>query len=110
MLDEKKKYEIGNRIRDFRILNRFTQAEFAESIDISINFLSEIENGKKGMSYETLYSLCKNHSVSADYILFGEPTKDDDYTVIVEIANRLDNVQLSKLINYLNALSDLRSM
>ena len=110
MLDEKTKYEIGNRIRDFRILNRLTQAEFAESIDISINFLSEIENGKKGMSYETLYSLCKVHSVSADYILFGDPSEQDNYTTIVEVANNLNNNQLTRLITYLQALLDLRTM
>lgn len=44
------KSEIGQRIRQLRLLSDYTQAEFAELIDISINFLSEIENGKKGVS------------------------------------------------------------
>ena len=47
MKDTLNKTEIGQRIRQLRILNDFTQAEFAESVDISVNFLSEIENGKK---------------------------------------------------------------
>ena len=54
MKDTLNKTEIGQRIRQLRILNDFTQAEFAESVDISVNFLSEIENGKKGLSGDTL--------------------------------------------------------
>ena len=48
------KSKIGQRVRQLRILNDYTQAKFAELIDISINFLSEIENGKKGLSQDTL--------------------------------------------------------
>jgi transcriptional regulator with XRE-family HTH domain len=45
--------------------------QFAESVDISVPFLSEIENGKKSMSQEILHRICSTHHVSADYILFG---------------------------------------
>ena len=45
MVDILEKSDIGQRIRQLRLLNDYTQAEFAEAIDISINFLSEIENG-----------------------------------------------------------------
>lgn len=48
------KIEVGERIRQLRLLNHYTQFEFAELLDISVNFLSEIENGKKGLSVETL--------------------------------------------------------
>jgi len=47
MADIIKKSEIGQRIRQLRLLNNYTQAEFAELIDVSVNFLSEIENGKR---------------------------------------------------------------
>ena len=46
------KSKVGQRIRQLRIQNDYTQAKFAELIDISINFLSEIENGKKGLSQD----------------------------------------------------------
>ena len=110
MLNELTKQEIGSRIRECRVNNNLTQAQFAESIDISINFLSEIENGKKGLSYETLYCICKNHSVSADYILFGTPPTKDHYSVITETANKLTEQELEILIRYLNALLDLRKL
>ena len=35
--------ETGKRIRDFRLSRHLTQAQFAESLDVSTNFISEIE-------------------------------------------------------------------
>ena len=37
-------------IRRYRDYRKWTQAEFAEKLDISVNFLSDIENGKKWIS------------------------------------------------------------
>lgn len=110
MLNELTKQEIGLRIRECRVNNNLTQAQFAESIDISINFLSEIENGKKGLSYETLYNICSKHSVSADYILFGTAPNKDHYSVIIEIANNLTDHDIEILIRYLTALLELRKI
>ena len=68
------KYEIGQRIRKLRSSLDFSQMRFAESIDISVPFLSEIENGKKSMSQEILHRICSTHQISADYLLFGYET------------------------------------
>jgi len=67
---------VGERVRNYRVSNSYTQTDFAEKIGISVNFLSEIENGKKGMSQETLYKLCEYFGLSADFILFGENALD----------------------------------
>lgn len=104
------KSEIGNRVRDFRIKNQYTQFQFAELIDISVNFLSEIENGKKGMSQDTICKLCHTFHISADYLLFGEastpnvpaPTKLTDY------ANSLSSADLDLVIKYLTSLKRVR--
>ncbi|MCL2231053.1 MAG: helix-turn-helix transcriptional regulator [Treponema sp.] len=37
-------------IRRFRDYRNWTQAEFAEKLDISVNFLSDVENGKRWIS------------------------------------------------------------
>jgi len=41
---------VRTNIRRFRNSRKWTQAEFAERLDISINFLSDIENGKRWIS------------------------------------------------------------
>lgn len=102
-----KKTEIGQRIRQLRLLNDYTQAEFAETIDISINFLSEIENGKKGLSQDTLAKICQQLNVSSDYILFG--TKNQQLS-IVELANSLSINELETTIQYLEALISMKKI
>ena len=42
--------EIGQRMRSCRKSIGLTQAEIAEKMDLSINYVSDLENGKKNMS------------------------------------------------------------
>lgn len=116
------KRDIGKRIHDFRLQRKYTQAQFAECMDISVNFLSEIENGKKGMSQESLYKLCQYFGVSADYILFGTDNESalennmpfansyislDIYT-LSQAADSLSIDELSLLIDYLNSVKKIK--
>lgn len=45
---------IGNKIYQLRRSINMTQQELAEKVGISVTFLSEIENGRKSMSVDTL--------------------------------------------------------
>lgn len=99
--------ETGRRIRQLRIMRGCTQAEFAEAIDISINFLSEIENGKKGLSQDTLSKICQQFSISADYLLFGRKT---DQLSLMELASALSVEELETVLRYINALIDMKKM
>lgn len=109
---------VGARVRDYRRSNRYTQANFAEKIDISMNFLSEIENGRKGMSQETLYKLCEQFGLSADYILFGKAasdsgsagTEEENALRISGLAQNLDDARLGVLIDFLVSLRELRGL
>lgn len=101
------KSEIGQRIRQLRLLNDYTQAEFAELIDISINFLSEIENGKKGLSQDTLAKICKQLNISADYILFGIRQKQ---ATLIDMANSLSIEELKTTIRYLESLIEMKKL
>ena len=96
---------IGARIKEERKKLNLTRETFSEKISISPQFLSEIENGKKGMSIETLYKICNTFNISADYLLFGNLfisnsnnniynlLKDNDYyDDIQNILISLDNI------------------
>ena len=101
------KSEVGTRVRQLRLLNNYTQSEFAELLDISVTFLSEIENGKKGLSQETLARICTNLHVTADYILFGTETPKAS---LLELSNALSVEELETTIHYLTALIDMKKM
>ena len=105
---------IGKRVHELRIQNHCTQAEFAERIDISVNFLSEIENGKKGMSQETICKICRTFDVSADYLLFGTASAPNDPRTnideLISLANTLSQKELDLVIEYFSSLRKLKSI
>lgn len=63
---------VGKRLRRIRSQLELTREQFAEQVSISPQFLAEIENGKKGMSADTLFKICTRFDLSADYILLGK--------------------------------------
>ena len=64
--------EIGLRIRRQREFLGYTREQFAEMIDITPKFCSDIELGVKGMSVPTLCRVAEVLQLSADYILLGD--------------------------------------
>ena len=66
------KKQIGNRIREYRTVHGMNRERFAEQMDLSPQFLADVENGKKGLSAESLYKICLRGKISADYLLFGK--------------------------------------
>lgn len=81
--------EIGARIKEQRKLSKYTREALSELVDISPQFLANIECGKKGMSFSTLIKLCQCLGVSCDYIILGK-TQDSRYDRITELAQSLD--------------------
>lgn len=67
--------EVGNRIRDLRKREGWTQTEAAEALKISRQRLSHYELGTREASYETLVELSKVYEVTTDYILTGTAGK-----------------------------------
>lgn len=83
------KLVIGKRIRHEREKLAMTRDEFAEQVEISPQFLAEIENGTKGMSAETLYKICEKISLPADYILLGRQSVGTLRTPAAEILSSI---------------------
>ena len=69
--------EIGLRIRRQREFLGYTREQFAEMIDITPKFCSDIELGVKGMSVPTLCRVAEVLQLSADYILAEVETAAD---------------------------------
>ncbi|HBB29264.1 MAG TPA: XRE family transcriptional regulator [Clostridiales bacterium] len=69
--------QIGHRIRMKREEQKISREKLAECIDISPQFLAQIELGRRGMSSATLYKICNALSASADYIVLGKENEND---------------------------------
>lgn len=71
-MEELSRELVGKRLRRIRMQQQLSRELFSEQVGISSQFLAELENGKKGMSTDTLYKICNRFSISADYLLFGK--------------------------------------
>lgn len=63
--------DIGDRIAQLRHEQKLTQEQLAESMDISIKHLSEVERGLTCFSLEKLVTLCDVLSTDLDYLIRG---------------------------------------
>lgn len=77
---------IGTRIRKQREFLGYTREQFAELLEVTPKFCSDIELGVKGMSIQTLCKISRALRLSTDYILFGkeDAKMDDSISLIME--------------------------
>ncbi len=75
--------EIGIRITERRKKLGLTQESLAEKGDLTTQFVSYAESGKRAMRPENLLKLSSALEVSADYLLTGDIV-EKDYLIISE--------------------------
>jgi transcriptional regulator with XRE-family HTH domain len=75
---------LSQNLRKFRGYRKLSQADFAELIDISIPFLSDIENGKKWVSPVTLAKMADALNIEAYELLKPETIIPDNVASILE--------------------------
>ncbi len=87
--------QIGNQIRKARERCGLTQEQFAEAIDKSPQFISDLERGLSGISLETLKKICETLQVSSDTILFTETIQTD--MAVEKLTNKFLNMTPEQL-------------
>ena len=75
--DEINLIEIGKRITERRKKLGMTQETLAEKGDLTPQFVSYAESGKRAMRPENVIKLAKTLEVSADYLLTGDIVDKD---------------------------------
>jgi transcriptional regulator with XRE-family HTH domain len=64
---------IGKRVKAQRKQRQMTQATIAERIGVSNVYISNVENGIKGISLDVLLRLAREFDISLDSLVFEEP-------------------------------------
>ena len=64
--------EIGLRIKMTRKEKHITAEKLAEFVGVSVQTISNIENGRKGVRLQVFLKICKTLNISSDYLLFGK--------------------------------------
>jgi transcriptional regulator with XRE-family HTH domain len=75
---------LSSNIRLYRRRNKWTQAELAEKINISINFLSDIETGKKWASPINLVKLADVFNIRVYELLKPIDILPDNVNIFME--------------------------
>lgn len=92
--------EVGERIFEKRKQCGFTREKLAEMSEISVQFLADIEKGRKSMTVTTLRRISAALGVSPDYIVNG--TKHDDIaSPIYEILSSLSEFEQKQAVKML---------
>lgn len=73
--------QIGERIKAAREQAGRTQEQLAEAIEVSPQYVSDLERGVVGISISTLKRLCTCLGVSSDQILFDRQTESYAFAI-----------------------------
>lgn len=78
--------EIGNKIKNLRKINGYTQEEIAEKLDIGDRIkISRIENGKQSMTANEMIKFCKLLNISLDSLINNDNLSSEDF---IDISKR----------------------
>lgn len=95
----KKEFNIqtGEQIRRAREERKLTQEQLAERVEVSPQYISDLERGVVGISLPTLKRLCVSLGVSSDRILFGQEMQSR--AAIAEKCRNLTQEQFALLLD-----------
>ncbi len=89
-MDSSTKSQIGRRLREKREQAGYTREKLAELCSLSPRFIANVEFGDSTFSLDSLMSVCRALSCSADYILFGVRADIEGWSDTVSRLRQLD--------------------
>lgn len=98
---------IGGRIRSYRESKGLNREVFSEQIGLSPQFLAEVENGKKGLSAESIYKICTQCGLSADYLVLGNVNKQVVKTPLDNIIEEIPGDYSLQYAQVLKSINDV---
>lgn len=98
---------LGERIKQRRLELGWTQEALAQKAGISKGFLSDLENGKRGISAETLLDIGRVLGVSLDSLMTGEAAGDTVHSEI-EIPQALAEFASTRGLSFRQTLTLLQ--
>lgn len=99
--------KIGKNIQAIRKSNGYTQERLAEKIEVSVRYVSDIEQDRANPSYEVLIRICNLFKISMDQIfseyLSVKNNKNLEYSLAgFDKLSKKDKETIENLIIYFN--------
>lgn len=93
--------QIGEQVRIAREQARLTQEALAEKIEVSPQYISDLERGVVGIALTTLKKLCCALGVASDQILFGTQSQERGI-ILSNVSKPLTEEQFALLLEMVN--------
>ena len=90
--------QFGIILKKARIENNLTQAELAETLDISLSYLKGLERFRNNPSYEMFERIIRYFNLSADAVIYPEKDPSDSTRQKIERLLTLCNEQQLRVI------------
>ena len=92
--------EIGQRLKDIRKKNGYTQEEFSELMGMSLNYYGKIERGEGRLSIEKLIFLHEKMNVDLNFLLTGNKNQAMDFYSVLADCPKEKVFDFEQLIRY----------
>lgn len=90
---------IHQNIRKYRLLNKMTQEEIAEKLDLDTQYYAQLERGERNFTIEKIIRLCSIfHTGIENIIEIDFKEKQDSSELLQELVPRLESLSYSQLI------------
>lgn len=101
--------QIGEQVKYAREQAKITQEQLAERIEVSPQYISDLERGVVGISISTLKKLCSVLHISSDQILFAKQP-ENDISIIAEKCKHLSEKQFDLLSDIIDKFIEVISV
>lgn len=91
-MDASTKSQIGRRVREKREHAGYTREKLGELCGLSPRFVANVEFGDSTFSLDSLMTVCRVLSCSADYLLFGIRADNEGWSDTVDRLHQLDGM------------------
>ena len=89
---------ISQNIKKYRLLNKMTQEQLAELLDLDTQYYAQLERGERNFTIEKIIRLCSIFHVEIEDIIEIEPAeKPDSKEILDRILPSMENLSYSQL-------------
>ncbi|WP_264953988.1 MULTISPECIES: WO male-killing family protein Wmk [unclassified Wolbachia] len=95
-------YRIGQRIREWRLIRRYTQKDLADKVDLTLKEIHEYEKGCTAISFDKLYEIARALSVNIKVLLPETRESKEENRLLSLIDEYIEQESLDTLVKSLS--------
>lgn len=96
---------LGEIFKQYRLKNKLTQEQIAEKLDISVKYISRIENGNGGVKVETLINYINILGITPN-VIFDKLITNSSLIPQIQLSKKISELSDEKF-DFINKLVDM---